>query len=91
VLVGLQQDCCQLVQQLQEAEGDENGSSGSGVIGRLHAVAEEDEEEQQQQQQQQHAELGGEGQRHGKQQQAEGLAGSKGDKKVGICFKKASL
>jgi hypothetical protein len=81
VLVGLQQDCCQLVQQLQEAEGHENGSSsGSGVIGRLHAVAEEDEDEQQQQ----HAELGEEGQRHGKQQQLEVLAGSKGDKKVSL-------
>jgi hypothetical protein len=87
VLVGLQQDCCQLVQQLQEAEGDENSSSnGSGMIGRLHAVAEEDEDEQQQQQQ--HAELGEEGQQHGKQQQAEGLTGSKGDKKVGICFRR---
>jgi hypothetical protein len=81
VLVGLQQDCCQLVQQLQEAEGDKHGSGGNSVTGRLHAVAEEDEE-----QQQQHAELGEEGRRHGKQQQVAGFAGSKGDKQVRFCF-----
>jgi hypothetical protein len=76
VLSGLQQDCCQLVQQLQEAEGGADGGSDSGGgLGRLHAVAEEGEEEEQQQ----CAELGKLGSKTGKQQHL----GGKGDKQVG--------
>ncbi|WIA21428.1 hypothetical protein OEZ85_000642 [Tetradesmus obliquus] len=76
VLVGLQQDCCQLVQQLQEAEDDGGSSSSSSGLGRLHAVAEDEEDEQQQQQQQQR-QLDEQG--HGKQRHA-GAAGGKNDK-----------
>jgi hypothetical protein len=93
VLVGLQQDCCQLVQQLQEAEGEADGCSGSSGggskgLGRLHAVAEEEEEEEQQRQ----AELDGHWQEHCKQRHAE-PAGDKGDKQVGSsqCAWKSSV
>ncbi|KAF6253266.1 hypothetical protein COO60DRAFT_434274 [Scenedesmus sp. NREL 46B-D3] len=79
VLVGLQQDCCQLVQQLQEAgaTADGGGSSNCGV-GRLHAVAEEEEVEAQQQA------GGGHGQGHGKQQHGQPTGDRKGDQRASL-------